>query len=178
MVTWPSGEVCIAVGGDEGLIRIYDVDSILTKDFEESKNYMIKDYVHTYYTKDWGNRTYPAAADLNGDSISDLLIGNRRGGIHYMQGKTIKSDNIGITKQLKKFYLAPNPATNSIAVMANTNHKLHYSICDLSGKTIVAGNTFSGQSIALNGLLVNGVYFVQLQDENQTFAPQKLVISK
>jgi hypothetical protein len=178
VVTWPSGAVCIAIGGDEGLVKLYDVAEDLTEDFIEAVDYMKQDYVQTDYTKDWGLRTYPAAADLNGDNISDLLIGSHRGGVHYMQGKNIKNGSVGVSEVLKTFYIAPNPATNSIAVMANTSHKLHYSICDLSGKVIIEGHTFTGQSVSLNGLLTNGVYFVQLEDENQRFAPQKLVISK
>ena len=178
VVTWPNGSVCIAVGGDEGLVKLYDVADDLTADFTEAVDYMKQDYVQTEYTKDWGFRTYPASADLNGDNISDLLIGNHRGGVHYMQGKNIKTNGVGVREVLQTFYIAPNPATNSIGIMANTNKQLHYTISDISGKTITEGNTFSGQSISLNGLLVNGVYFVQLTDDSERFAPQKLIISK
>lgn len=178
VATWPNGAVCLAIGGDEGVIRIFDVNTDLTADFEEATDYMLKDYVQTAYTKDWGVRVYPGVADLNGDNISDILIGNHRGGLHYLQGKDNKLGTGGTFQVLQKFFMAPNPANNSINIFANSTKRLYYAITDLSGKLLTEGHTFTGQGISLGNHLSNGVYFVSLQDDNQRFAPQKLVISK
>ena len=90
VVTWADGSRCVAVGGDEGVIRIFDVAEDLTSKFTERQSYMNKKFDRGSYTKDWGSRTYPTVSDLNGDGVEDILLGNSRGGLHYVEGQVAR----------------------------------------------------------------------------------------
>ena len=113
----------LCVGGDEGMVRLFEIKGDLTEEFDESETYMNRVNTQEAYIKDWGARVYPAAVDLNNDSISDLLIGNNRGGVHYMEGKDTASVSVGkIIKQ--SFYMAPNPTNGSVRIFTKSKEKL------------------------------------------------------
>jgi hypothetical protein len=177
VVTWSDGSKCIAVGGDEGVIRIFDVADDFTAKFTEHESYMNKEFDRGSYTKDWGTRTYPAVSDLNGDGIEDILIGNSRGGLNYVEGQVARL--IGSTSRVTRqpFTLAPNPSNGDFTIYANSAAALSYRVTDLTGKTVLEGNTLSGTAVHTLGQLSSGVYFVDVKDRNTTYATQKLIIS-
>jgi hypothetical protein len=177
VITYSNGLKCLAVGCDEGTVKLYDVSSDLTQKFNMVNDYMKRDYVHTNYVKDWGKGTYPAVADLNGDGLADMLIGNLRGGVHYVQAKNKRK--IGITKtELTPFRIVPNPTADRFIVVAPTHKPLNYTISNLNGQIIAKGITISGDEISDSLVLSNGIYFVSIKSDDQQFATQKLVISK
>lgn len=177
VITYSNGLKCLAVGCDEGTVKLYDVSSDLTQKFNMVNDYMKRDYVHTNYVKDWGKGTYPAVADLNGDGLADMLIGNLRGGVHYVQAKNERK--IGITKtELTPFRIVPNPTADRFIVVAPTHKPLNYTISNLNGQIIAKGITISGDEISDSLVLSNGIYFVSIKSDDQQFATQKLVISK
>jgi hypothetical protein len=173
LLTLQNGAKVIAAGSDQGKIRLYKVSSDLTANFEEMPNYMNRAFSQGAYTKDWGARTFPAAADLNGDGISDIMLGNNRGGLHYMEGLP---KSVGIEKIRSSFYIAPNPSQGSLTVFAETNSKIDYTIIDINGRTLQEGNTYSGVSFMLSSALANGVYFLQINADEKHYLPQKLVL--
>lgn len=177
VVTWADGSRCVAVGGDEGVIRIFDVVEDLTSKFTERQSYMNKEFDRGSYTKDWGSRTYPTVSDLNGDGIEDILLGNSRGGLHYVEGQVARL--IGSTSRITRqpFTLAPNPSNGDFTIYANSVSALSYRVTDLTGKTVLEGNTLSGTAVNTQGQLSSGVYFVDVNDRNTTYATQKLIIS-
>lgn len=177
VVTWADGSRCVAVGGDEGVIRIFDVAEDLTSKFTERQSYMNKEFDRGSYTKDWGSRTYPTVSDLNGDGIEDILLGNSRGGLHYVEGQVARL--IGSTSRVTRqpFTLAPNPSNGDFTIYANSVSALSYRVTDLTGKTVLEGNTLSGTAVHTQGQLSSGVYFVDVNDRNTTYATQKLIIS-
>ena len=128
------------------------------------------------YIKDWGIRVYPAAADLNNDGASDLLIGNLRGGLHYMAGKNSKVNSISDYLPSQKFNMAPNPTSNEVKFFTASNSQLQYEIFNLSGQNIVSGSTMPDVSVSLGNQLVNGVYIVRLSNDEGLFTPKRLVI--
>ena len=177
IIDYEKGVRCLAVGCDEGNIKIFDIPSDLTQDFEAITDYMKRSYTNEVYTKDWGKNTYPAVADITGDGISDMIIGNSRGGIHFVQGKEKRTNRIAIPDPIS-FRIVPNPTNDKFAVYTSSNEPLFYTISNLSGQVLASGSTLSGAAINHGLALPNGIYFVSLQTTSQQFATQKLIITK
>ncbi|MDB4161991.1 T9SS type A sorting domain-containing protein [Bacteroidia bacterium] len=179
VVKWSEKSRGISVGSEEGVVRLFEVPKDLTSSFAEEKDYMVREIALTPYTLDYGAKTIPAAADLDGDGISDLLVGNSRGGVGYLKGNEREVNSVSrVTKQQERFVLAPNPAQSSITIFTESNNPFAYEIYHLSGKVVARGHAMTGQSIQLNNSISNGAYFVQLMNETNFFATQKLIISK
>lgn len=179
VINWSATSIALSVGSDAGNVRIFKIPTDLTSTFTEVKDYMKRDFTLDEYTKDWGNVAIPAVADLDNDGISDLLVGNSRGGVSYMKG--IEVDFASLPKANKpreNFTIAPNPAQSSLTIYTKDNIPFIYEIHNLSGKVIAQGSSMTGVAIQLDDAMSNGVYFVQLKKENNFFATQKLIISK
>lgn len=173
LLTLSSGAKVLAAGSDQGTIKLYKVASDLSKDFEAMPNYMNRAFNQGAYTKDWGSRTYPAAADLNGDGLSDILLGNNRGGVHYLEALP---KSVGIQEILSTFYLAPNPTQGEFTLFTESNDKFTYTIYDMNGRELQIGQSYSGAPITIQSDVANGVYFVNVASKNIVYTPQKLVL--
>ena len=176
VVEWNDGSKSLAVGGSQGVVRLFTIEEDLTKDFVEDKDYMKMAFGGGDYTHDWGSRVYPATADLNGDSISDILVGNSRGGVNYLQGLAKDVDNVSIYQPLPSYSFSPNPTGGAITIETSTAGKLQYSILDVKGKILAEGYTYSGKQFSLDAHLSNGIYFLKVNDANQIFKTQKLIL--
>jgi hypothetical protein len=167
----------LCVGGDEGKVRLFRINDTLTAKFEESENYMHMAFTDDEYVKDWGTRVYPAAADINNDGVTDLLIGNARGGINYLEGNDTSTIAV-VNAKMPEFFMAPNPSNGSIKVYTQSNESHWYQLVDLSGRVVQKGQTYNGLSIQINPTVANGVYFVQLRNKQVAYTPQKLILFK
>lgn len=162
---WSDGSKGIAVGNSQGIIRIYEIGKNLSDDFIEINDYMKLPFNNGDYTKDWGSHSSPAIADLNDDGSPDLLIGNERGGVGYMQGIR-KANSIKSSLQMHSFNVVPNPSHEIVRIFANTIKQFHYQVIDLQGRNMLEGSVRSGEAISLN-TLSSGIYFITLRGDNR-----------
>lgn len=179
IVKWEDGTACLAVGGSEGKVRIFDIPEDLDSIFPENEEYMETKITKTKYIKDFGSRIYPSSVDLNGDNVSDLVIGNARGGFMVMEGMKGAKGNISVSEyDINGFNIYPNPATNQITVYVSSSELLTYRLIDVRGRSIQTGTVHSGSIIPLSNNIVNGVYFLSLKDSKSFYSPQQLVVAK
>jgi hypothetical protein len=131
-----------------------------------------------FYNNDWGARIQPAVGDLNNDGADDVLIGNSRGGLHYVKGIPDSTKYISRMK-VEPFLLFPNPNTGQLTILLPTpDASFSYQITDLNGKIIQEGEANNNQTLMLNESLSNGVYFILIQVDNVYYLPQKFVLSR
>jgi len=113
----------------------------------------------------FGLKTTVAAADLDGDSIADIIVGNSAGGFYYLSGKArvfaVSVPNI-IAKSLS-VKLFPNPTTGNLNIQKlPSNVSSDIEVFDLTGKQLFAVKTNeSNCNINLEGLNT-GIYFVKI----------------
>jgi hypothetical protein len=108
-----------------------------------------------------GTLLIPAVADMNGDSIPDILVGNYRGGGCIFLSKP---DPLGVTptKMENRLILYPNPATGIIRIEMPEGWppNLTVSIYDAMGRSYMTGHSTEIDISALPA----GVYFLTIRN--------------
>ncbi|NBP06256.1 MAG: hypothetical protein EBV15_08585 [Bacteroidetes bacterium] len=84
---------------------------------------------------DLGNRVNVAAADLNNDSIPELIFGNGRGGLHFAKIPTAKVAGLRKFGNLEIPKVFPNPAFDKVTITRKTiTEKWSMTLLDASGR--------------------------------------------
>ena len=166
----------IVAGGAEGKIRVFTIADDLNAEFKENIEQTFHNLNDSLYIKDWGSDAIPAVGDLDHDGFSDVLIGNSRGGLHYLTGRDtrgIKPADL-VRSDLSIF---PNPSKGELNVsFLHRVSSYSYEIFDLSGRMVQHEDVRSNRSISLNSSLVNGTYFIRVKSESGYYLPYKFVI--
>lgn len=133
------------------------------------------------YYKRFGTRSTVAIAQLNEDTLPDLMIGNISGGLVFMGSDASIYSGIGERAlETTAITLYPNPANDEVTIqLSGPVAGATYALYDLTGKKIMEGKFERNQtstSITLTALK-DGLYLVQLSSEgwHQT---RKLLIAR
>jgi hypothetical protein len=164
-----NGAYVLLVGSERGWLYRYDnIDGNLAGNFTLTDSM----YVSTHQ----GLRIAPWMADLNNDTIPDLIIGNYAGGVSFFKGTTPSSveDPASITT----FNLYPNPAKENVTVVSNlpaNELPATISIWSASGQKITETvMSFSSTSLDLTHFS-KGVYIIEFRTASGNVAYRKLI---
>lgn len=155
----------LMLGSEDGAIRIYDdiagnIDGKFA--LQNARFGDIRD----------GFRTVPELADIDGDGLYELILGNFRGGLTAYDTE-IERDATSVTaidNTAHRHSIFPNPASTSFLVSGLTTQAL--SLYDITGQEIWVDN-ISGE-YDITGLST-GVYLVIIKGKDYTYS-DKLVI--
>jgi hypothetical protein len=117
----------------------------------------------------------PAVADINGDGLKDLIVGNLAGGLRCYTEQII---DIAAIDPDPVFNCYPNPASGIINVEFNSIPKTtrNIIIADVLGKTVMNINS-SLKKIQIDvSHLVTGSYLISIDDGGKTVS-QKIIIN-
>lgn len=172
------GESEIISGSISGKIFAWKPTTNLTDSFEQYEgfiNYLdakddtLKDY--------WfGSSTTVAAADLDNDTITDLIVFNNAGGFHYLSGKARKF--VVSTKYLKQFSsnIYPNPTNTLINITGlPINAQTKIRLYDIKGKLILEIDAKQTSETILLDHLLSGIYLVQISAEGYQTSTKRIV---
>ena len=115
------------------------------------------------YNINTGTYSTPAIYDINNDSLMDLIIGNKRGGLSLFMG----SDDpliSNISNTTEEFYSVFPVPSKDIINIKNLNKFLEFEIFNITGRRIKSGKTNGTISIKN---LENGIYFLKFNACNQ-----------
>lgn len=171
------GKYDLVVGGLEGYFRIYrNIESDLSGRFKLSDSLIFGN--GRFYNHDLGSRIKPFAADLNGDSIAEIITGNSRGGLNFFKGfltKNVQPGSIGVLNPLE-FRLYPNPAGDVVNINLSSYQKGKIHVLSSDGK-LQYQSPFEGEQMNISvSHLSGGVYYVQLITENFGTYTKKLTV--
>ncbi|MFL5729118.1 MAG: FG-GAP-like repeat-containing protein, partial [Cytophagaceae bacterium] len=169
----------LITGDNTGALNAYpDFLSNLSSIF--TRKIIYRDSSLSYYNM--GKYLYLSSADLNGDNIEELMVGNNTGGLNPLKRTPGYLSILSlISPSLKKeitVSLAPNPASEEVSLMAGENCTAI--ITDLLGN-------FTGQKIDLKkdipeklstSTLPDGFYVVKFTSADYKTSVQKLIIRK
>jgi hypothetical protein len=151
----------LILGSKDGTLKVFDqVEGNLTGTFQEIHGLYFDPLTKLCIQKDFGNRSAAAIADLNDDGKMDIIVGNSRGGIHYLEGVdtncllSISDDNVSLQRHINVY---PNPTSDLIHIEKNQDITiLELELYDLKGNKVISKHKDLG-SISLKHLPA-GVY--------------------
>lgn len=169
-----NGVTKLIVGSERGTLWHYtNIDNNLSGTFTllDSSAYAINE----------GQHVAPCYADVTGDGIKDLFLGNYAGGLSFYKGLT-GSISLSDKNLESNVILYPNPATRIIYISCEQSRLGFASIelLDMNGKTILSQSA-SGQkeAIMLEGLNA-GVYYMKINFSINGLSPvyKKVILLK
>jgi hypothetical protein len=143
----------LLVGKELGGLRLYDLQSNPKDTFEiiDGNFGRIRE----------GERTHPVLADLDGDGVLDMIVGNSRGGIaiyktpYDVEGEIVSTQNIQKT-EIITFY--PNPTSEQLYIKnAASLSGANLRVFDQLGRLVLERPFYDGNSIDVS-LLRSGLY--------------------
>ena len=116
-----------------------------------------------FFNINTGTYSTPAIYDLNNDSLMDVIIGNKRGGLSLFMGsdEPLISNILNLSKDV--FSIFPVPSKDIINIK-NISKVLEFEVFNVTGKRIKSGKTNGTISITS---LENGIYFLKIDENNQ-----------
>jgi hypothetical protein len=154
-----------------GLMTFMDIESHLQDSFTEAGPVVYNTVYDKYVRPDFGFISIPAAADLDGDTRPEVIVGNYRGGLYYLSSKYIP---LGVGERVNPkrnpgFKIYPNPANDFIVIESKEKY------ASLKGKIVVynsLGQDIYTNTTALFPLRINvrkwpaGVYYLEYSDKD------------
>lgn len=130
-------------GSHDGEVKVWDqVENRLSDTFNEVKNLYFDPFFKQCIQKDFGSRSIPAIADLNGDGKMDMIVGNRRGGIHYLESSDTNClvASVEATILERSVSVFPNPVEDDrLYIRVNDGIKINgLQMYDLSGRLVLS----------------------------------------
>lgn len=133
------------------------------------------EFTEEFVAKDFGANLAIEIADINGDTLLDLLIGSKRGGLQIAYGEYVIISGVLKPTLNNEIELFPNPAFNTITVNWAGNKELAQAkIIDVNGREIYS-KTVSKKSILPIDQLDKGLYVLMLNFNDGTSAAQKFL---
>jgi hypothetical protein len=167
------GNYVLLVGSERGWLNRYDnIDGNLTGNFTRTDSM----YVSTVE----GLRIAPWMADIDNDTLPDLIIGNYAGGASIFMGTLINGIHENVVEQTF-FEVYPNPAQNNFTLtnsLAPKELPAQLVITNLEGQVILKKEiTAANEQIDVSGFSA-GVYVCTLEAKSRMISHRKLIISR
>ena len=166
------GTIEILVTGKDGVARVYHPENHVVSDsLIADEDFLIRQNILSdtlIALLDGGIAI--ATADLNNDSIPEIILGNTRGGLTYWKNVQGKKPDASQDKIIKlEFSMYPNPVSTGRSVIINTDFNRNISV-ELfnSNSQLVYGSLINKNEAGIRiptDNLFPGVYYVSIIDE-------------
>lgn len=166
------GDYVLLVGSERGFLFRYDnIDGNLSGSFTLTDS--------LYVSSREGLRIAPWMADIDNDTIMDLVLGNYAGGVSLFMGNLNTGMN-ELSSVPAFFDIYPNPAQETITITSTLPaHELPatISLFTLEGKQVLSQRMTSSQEKINVSSLAAGVYSCTVQTKSGAASHRKIVIN-
>ncbi|MES2379617.1 MAG: T9SS type A sorting domain-containing protein [Bacteroidota bacterium] len=131
-----------------------------------------------------GFYTSVTVANIDGDTLPELMIGNQRGGFRFYKSSITGKISLGAADDLVNNKIEasvyPNPVKDVLTIETNlSNEQAEASIINALGVTVLTKTVNTSQPIVLSTTHLNdGFYFVKLNTESGKQLVRKILIQK
>ncbi|MFY0673583.1 MAG: T9SS type A sorting domain-containing protein [Bacteroidia bacterium] len=125
--------------------------------------------------KDFGANLSIEIADLNGDTLSDLIVGGKRGGVQIAYGKNVIITGVLKPRNNLEIEVFPNPAKSSVVINWTNKHEFaQVQLIDLSGKEVHFQSITKNSTLSIEQL-DKGLYVLMLNFNDGTSVAKKFL---
>lgn len=164
----PQRGTVLFCGSEQGGIFYFNhIDNNLNGTFTMVERDLAEDVYGKAFPFREGTRTGVAVADLNGDGLPDMLVGNYAGGCAYFEGSTPLPHPDGLAShpapvQVRAY---PNPTTGVLHIQSDDITLQRITLFNIHGQRL-AVQTPNSPSCTMNlTAQPAGIYFIQLETE-------------
>jgi hypothetical protein len=133
-----------------------------------------------------GIYTTVSIANIDADSLPEILIGNQRGGFRFYKSTILGKISTSVGNDLTNnnsldFKLFPNPAKNTLTIETNiVNEKAQISLINILGSSQIIRNLEKGSNQVVLDIssIAPGVYFVKFETDSGKQSVKRVVISE
>ena len=179
-----SNTIEMLVGTSSGEVWLYtSVSDTIGKVFAKQDQLFAIGQNNTAKAIKFGSRSVPFVANLDSDDKPDVMIGNMGGGLNFFASipTAVDTGHVGIGELISNkgtLLIYPNPANTELSfATAGMQEDMSYEIVNIVGQVLLQGNVnhfYATQTIATDGLQ-NGMYFIQLKGQSQTFTGRFMI---
>jgi hypothetical protein len=168
-VVYENGVKKIIVGSDCNNIQSYIIDTVnIYNPYILEQNHPVSQIKDGRYLK-------PAFADLNGDNMYEMVVGNIRGGLSFYgtpfrADSEIVSSRYDIVHQAPQIMISPNPFSSILILdfQSEFSIPINVQILDLTGVVVYKSMLYPGISELDLSHLQIGMYFVKAEIHGQS----------
>ena len=149
-------ELLLCVGSEQGRLFLYRVSEDAA--FEEV-DYLWEE-ICPEMPEDFGMHSAAAVADLNGDGVLEVVVGNFGGGLQ-LYNATIPVINLGISEEWgdMEMVIFPNPVSSQLHIIASVTS---LRVMDLFGRVLIKQEINDSETIIDVSNLAPGAYLLSL----------------
>ena len=149
-------ELLLCVGSEQGRLFLYRVSEDAA--FEEV-DYLWEE-ICPEMPEDFGMHSAAAVADLNGDGVLEVVVGNFGGGLQ-LYNATIPVINLGISEEWgdMEMVIFPNPVSSQLHIIASVTS---LRVMDIFGRVLIEQEINDSETIIDVSNLAPGAYLLSL----------------
>jgi hypothetical protein len=152
-----NGVYTMVVGSQRGWVYRYDnIEGNL------GGNFVLTDSMYVSWRE--GGFVAPAVADMNGDGLYDMIIGNYAGGVSYFRGdNNVSTHNESISTE-DAIAIYPNPVSDVLTFTTTVPPDAYsrFQLIDVSGKPVAHGNVVHRQTTIDCSSIAPGLYVLSV----------------
>lgn len=155
-------EILLAVGSESGKVFLFDgIDAENETVFEEVPERWSS--ICPDLPLNLGRRSSASVADLNGDGVPEVMVGNFAGGLQLFNAD-ISVQNLGVAEPMdgSKVLLFPNPVSSQCHIVSEDGTIEEVSVSDLFGRILQRQSVHATDVVLELSELPVGVYLLRL----------------
>lgn len=178
------GKLELLVGNTVGRLKLYAINGTsVNSKFVEYKDFYYQNLLQNQklYTFDIGNRVAPVLANLEGDSVPEIIVSINRGGVVYFRPDFKYTGKSSLITHLmpEVIDIYPNPSNNYCRATIGLDEVVSVRILTVTGQVFNPAYSGDGESIeiSLNGLSA-GVYFLNIETTKGVMKVARLIVAQ
>lgn len=177
------GKLELLVGNTVGNLKLYAINKTNpTAKFTQYNDFYAYSVLQNKKVVNYrfGNRIAPALANLEGDSVPEIIVGISRGGVNYLKPNfNYKRTSLQMVNAIEQIEVYPNPANTYTSVIIDAQEIKSLQLITLTGQVYSPNYEKVGNGIQIQTKDLNsGIYFLNVITKSGVVKVAKIEIMR